>query len=604
MSAERQQLEETIAALGAQRAVLGDAVVAMAIAPLQERLTALRARAQGEQQLKTVSILFMDVVGSTQLSEHLDPEDVHAVMDAALERLSALVRVYRGRVLKYAGDSLLAAFGAEQALEGDAERAVRAGLAILEEAPRLAAEIRAAYGLRDFNLRVGINTGRVLLGGGVDAESSIRGTPVNIAARMEQTAPPGGLRISHDTYRHVRGVFDVEAQAPIEIKGITGPVRSYLVLRAKPRAFRVANRGVDGIDSPMVGRDAELARIAEIFQRMRDEEHLALVTVVGEPGIGKSRLGFEFTHWLELLSEPVRFFQGRPQQYGNNVTFGLLRDLLAWRFEILESDSQAAAQAKLAQGFGQVLGERAPEYTALIGQMIGFDYASDPHIAAIASEGKQIRDRAFHALAEYFRLLHRQDGAPIVLLIDDLHWADDGSLEFVQSPHAGLPRPADSRPRLDARNALREPAALGQRPEQPPAHRPRAAHQARDARASRNAARRLETVPAALRDLLASSAEGNPYFVEELVGMLIDDGVIITTEEPWRVVGDKLLQVNVPTTLTGVLQARIDSLPAPEKAGRSLNGNRRRSAIRIPSRAWSTPDGRRAPPRTTISWVR
>ena len=190
---------------------------------------------------------------------------------------------------------------------------MRAGLAILEEAPRLAAEVQAAYGLQDFNLRVGINTGRVLLGGGVDAESSIRGTPVNIAARMEQTAPPGGLRISHDTYRHVRGVFDVEAQAPIEIKGITGPVRSYLVLRAKPRAFRVANRGLEGIDSPMVGRDAELARIAETFQSVREESSLALVTVVGEPGIGKSRLGFEFTHWLELLSEPVRFFQGRPQ---------------------------------------------------------------------------------------------------------------------------------------------------------------------------------------------------------------------------------------------------------------------------------------------------
>jgi len=566
MSAERQQLEETIAALGAQRAVLGDAVVAMAIAPLQERLTALRARAQGEQQLKTVSILFMDVVGSTQLSEHLDPEDVHAVMDAALERLSALVRVYRGRVLKYAGDSLLAAFGAEQALEGDAERAVRAGLAILEEAPRLAAEIRAAYGLRDFNLRVGINTGRVLLGGGVDAESSIRGTPVNIAARMEQTAPPGGLRISHDTYRHVRGVFDVEAQAPIEIKGITGPVRSYLVLRAKPRAFRVANRGVDGIDSPMVGRDAELARIAEIFQRMRDESSLALVTVVGEPGIGKSRLGFEFTHWLELLSEPVRFFQGRPHQYGNNVTFGLLRDLLAWRFEILESDSQAAAQAKLAQGFGQVLGERAPEYTALIGQMIGFDYASDPHIAAIASEGKQIRDRAFHALAEYFRLLNRQDGAPIVLLIDDLHWADDGSLEFVHHLTQacrdlpilvlGLTRPMryENRPLWDS----------GQRNHQRIDLAPLTKRGTREL--VETLLRKLETVPAALRDLLASSAEGNPYFVEELVGMLIDDGVIITTEEPWRVVGDKLLQVNVPTTLTGVLQARIDSLPAPEKA--------------------------------------
>ena len=566
MPTERQQLEATIAALEAQRPVLGDAVVAMAIAPLRDKLTALRARAQGEQQLKTVSILFMDVVGSTQLSQYLDPEDVHAVMDTALERLSALVRGQNGQVLKYAGDSLLAAFGAEQALEGDAERAVRAGLAILEEAPRLAAEVQAAYGLQGFNLRVGINTGRVLLGGGVDAESSIRGTPVNIAARMEQTAPPGGLRISHETYRHVRGVFDVEAQAPIEIKGITGPVRSYLVLRAKPRAFRVANRGLEGIESPMVGRDAELARIAETFQSVREKNSLALVTVVGEPGIGKSRLGFEFTHWLELLSERVRFFQGRPQPYGNNVPFGLLRDLIAWRFEILESDSQATVQAKLAQGFGQVLGERAAEYTALVGQLIGFDYAADPHIAAIASEGKQIRDRAFHALAEYFRLLHRQDGAPIVFLLDDLHWADDGSLDFVNHlAQAGRDLPILILGLTRAMLYERRPLwGSGQSNHQRIDLAPLTKRGTREL--IETLLSRLETVPAALRDLLASSAEGNPYFVEELVGMLIDDGVIVTTEEPWRVVGDKLLEVNVPTTLTGVLQARIDSLPVPEKA--------------------------------------
>ena len=283
----------------------------MAIAPLRDKLTALRARAQGKQQLKTVTILFMDIVGSTQLSQYLDPEDVHAVMDTALERLSALVRGQNGQVLKYAGDSLLAAFGAEYALEGDAERAVRAGLAILEEAPRLAAEVEAAYGLQGFNLRVGINTGRVLLGGGVDGESSIRGTPVNIAARMEQTAPPGGLRISHQTYRHVRGVFDVEEQVPIEIKGITGPVLSYLVLRAKPRAFRVVNRGLEGIESPMVGRDAELARIAETFQRVREKDNLALVTVVGEPGIGKSRLGLEFTGARVRAAGPGRMAGGR-----------------------------------------------------------------------------------------------------------------------------------------------------------------------------------------------------------------------------------------------------------------------------------------------------
>ena len=121
-------------------------------------------------------------------------------------------------------------------------------------------EFRARFGLDGFDLRVGIHTGPVLLGGGIDADSNIRGVTVNFAARMEQTAPAGTLRISHETYRHVRGVFDVEPQEPIEIKGITGPVRSYLVTRAKPRAFRMANRGLEGIETQMVGRDAELAR--------------------------------------------------------------------------------------------------------------------------------------------------------------------------------------------------------------------------------------------------------------------------------------------------------------------------------------------------------
>ena len=389
MDDSAEQIEAGIAALEAQRAVLGDAVVAMAVAPLQEKLAALRARPPGEQQLKTATILFMDVVGSTRLSQQLDPEDVHAVMDGALERLTAIVRAHHGRVLQYAGDSLLAAFGADQALEDDAERAVRAGLAIIDAAPALASDFRARYALDGFDLRVGIHTGPVLLGGGIDADGSIRGITVNIAARMEQTAPAGGLRISHETYRHVRGVFDVEPQAPIEIKGITGPVRSYLVLRAKPRAFRMANRGLEGIETEMVGREAELARICESYQAAVEEKSLYVVTIVGEPGIGKSRLGLEFTHWLELQREPVSFFQGRPHPYGNNVPYGLLRDLLASRFEILESDSQSVAQDKLAAGLGAVLGERAAEYTALIGQLIGFDYDADPHIAAIASEASR-----------------------------------------------------------------------------------------------------------------------------------------------------------------------------------------------------------------------
>ena len=565
MEESTEQIESAIAALQAQRAVLGEAVVAMAVAPLQEKLAARREREGATQQLKTATVLFMDVVGSTRLSERLDPEDVHAVMDNALERLTAIVHAHHGRVLQYAGDSLLAVFGADQALEDDAERAVRAGLAIVAEAAPLATGFRAKFGLDGFDLRVGIHTGPVLLGGGIDPDGSIRGSAVNIAARMEQTAPAGALRISHETYRHVRGVFDVEPQAPIEIKGITGPVRSYLVTRAKPRAFRMANRGLEGIETQMVGRDAELARVGDAFLGAREDKALRQVTIVGEPGIGKSRLGLEFTHWLELRRESVRFFQGRPQPYGNNIPYGLLRDLLAWRFEILESDSQSVAQGRLATGLGVVLGDRGAEYTALIGALIGFDYSADVHVAAIASEARQIRDRAFHALASYFRALHRDSGLPIVILLDDLHWADEGSLDFVNHLvlHCGdvpLFLLCLTRSTLFERRPLWGSG--------------RSEHLRVDlAPLSKRGTRelieallgRLETVPAALRDLLASSAEGNPYFVEELIGMLIDDGVIVTTSEPWRVVGDKLLDVRVPSTLAGVLQARIDGLPPDEK---------------------------------------
>ncbi len=566
MEDNAEQIESAIAALEAQRALLGDVVVGMAVAPLQEKLAALRERSRGEPQLKTVTVLFMDIVGSTRLSQHLDPEDVHAVMDSALQRLTAIVDEKQGKVLQYAGDSLLAVFGGDRALEDDVERAVRAGLAIVEEAPRLAERFRTEHGLDGFGVRVGIHTGPVLLGGGIDAESSIRGITVNIAARMEQTAPPGSLRISHDTYRQVRGVFEIAPQPPIEIKGISGPVRSYLVIREKQRAFRMANRGLEGIETAMVGRDAELARITEAFQTAREDRQLAVITVVGEPGIGKSRLGLEFAQWLELLPDPVRFYQCRPQAYGNHVPYGLVRDMLSRRFEILDSDSQAAARAKLAEGIGAVLRERSAEYTALIGQLIGLDYDDDPHIAAIASEAKQLRDRAFHALSRYFLTLHKDTGEPIVVVLDDLHWADDGSLDFGNH----LAQACRDIPMLLlclTRSTLYERRPLwgsGQ------SHHQRIDLSPLTKRGTRELIdgllSRLATVPDALRDLLAGSAEGNPYFVEELIGMLIDDGVIVTEEEPWRVVADKLLTVNVPGTLAGVIQARIDGLPATEKA--------------------------------------
>ena len=257
-------LSKAIAALEAQRPVLGSAIVDAALAPLLAQQQATHRTAPPRR--RQVSVLFLDVVGSTALSQTIDPEDLLDIMDSALQSFSARVAERGGKVLQYAGDSLLAAFGAETAREDDAERAVLAGLDLLAEARLQAERIERTHGQSGFQVRVGIHTGHVLLGGGVDDEGTIRGFTVNIAARLEQTAPPGSLRISQETWRHVRGVFDFEAQPPLQVKGQDEPLRTWLVLRAKPRAFRVATRGIEGTETPLVGRDAELAQLVAAFE--------------------------------------------------------------------------------------------------------------------------------------------------------------------------------------------------------------------------------------------------------------------------------------------------------------------------------------------------
>src|SRR5262249_3548203 len=341
---EREELEGGIAALEARRAVLGDAVVDIALAALRARLVRLDVP---EQQLKPVTILFADVVESTRLSRRLEPEDVQAVMDGALRRFTSIVESQRGRVFQYAGDGLLAVFGAVEAREDDPERAVRAGLRILDETCRLALEVQARLGSDVLNVVVRIHTGPVLLGGGVDAEGSVRGIAVNIAARMEQRAPAGGLRISHTTYRHVRGMFDIAEEPPIVLKGFSHPLRSYVVLRARPTAFGAPSRGVDGIEAPLIGRYEELARLMAPSEAVIEQKSLLVVTVIGDAGIGKTRLMSELQRWIEGRPEAVQLFHGRAQPYSASVPYGLLRALVAERFAILDDDPQSVAHAKL-----------------------------------------------------------------------------------------------------------------------------------------------------------------------------------------------------------------------------------------------------------------
>ena len=566
MSDALRQLEAGIAALEAQRAVLGDAVVDIALGPLRARLQTLSTGSR--RTLRQVSILFLDIVGSTALSRRLDPEEIGRVVDGALTRATAIVATHGGRTLQYAGDNLLAAFGAVEAREDDAERAVRCGLALLELGKVLGAGVMASFGHADFDVRIGIHTGGVLLGGGVDEDNSIRGLAVNVAARMEQTAPAGALRISHDTYSQVRGVFDVVRQAPMLVKGFDAPVTSYLVERAKPRAFRIEARGIEGVATRMIGRDAELDRLAHAFERLvAPGAMLERVTVVAEAGIGKSRLLVEFRDWAEARAEPVFVLQARATPQTQGEPYGLLRDLFAWRLEIGDGDRMDVAKQKFEDGLMPLFVDddgafEAEAHVHLLGQLIGLDYDDSRHVRGIREDGRQIRTRGFHAAAQALRRFGRRD-APVIVYLDDLHWADDASLDFID--HLVV---ADrDAPMLIVE--LARPTLFERRPSAATADRC-IDLQPLDRRDSRALAdeilRKLPDIPSALRELIIGGADGNPYYMEELVRMLIDQrAIVVDDDDAWSLDPGRLLSLEVPPTLTGVLQARLDRLPRLER---------------------------------------
>jgi len=571
MSSEQQQLEAGILALESQRGLLGDAVVDAMQAAARSKLAALAAvpaaSSAAAQALKQVSILFLDVVGSTSLSQHLDPEEISAVLDDALQRGTAIVQARGGKVLQYAGDNILAAFGADGSREDDAERAVRCGLALLELGKALGAEVQAVHGRSGFDVRVGVHTGGVLLGGGVDADASIRGIAVNIAARMEQTAPAGALRISHDTYAQVRGSFEVEPQEPLAVKGIDEPIQSYFVLRAKPRSSRLGVRGVDGVATRMIGRQAELEALQQAFMRLFSDGGMSAITVVAEAGIGKSRLLQEFEAWTESRSQAVGIFRGCATPQTQGQPFGLLRDILAWRWHIADDDSIDVARAKMEQGI-MPLFERddgadvAQGHAHLLGHLIGIEWRESRHVRGIVHDPGQIRHRALHAAAQLFRKVAA--GSPVLLQLEDLHWADNESLDFLSSlaqVDADVPllMVASTRPTLFERRVDWHGGERHRRIDLLPLDK------AQSRTLADELLRKLPEVPAALRELLTGGADGNPFYMEELVSMLVDRGAIGAGPGHWTLHAERLLSTEVPATLTGVLQARLDGLPAGEK---------------------------------------
>ncbi len=530
--------------------------------------TPLQSARPPDAERKLVTILFADVVGSTALAEDLDPEDVSDIMNGALSLFNVAVADENGMVARLMGDSILAFFGTPVAREDDPERAVRAALSMQQEAKVYAAQLQAQYGI-DFKARVGINTGLALLdvvGDDVRAEFTAMGDAVNLASRLEHAAPPDGVLISHDTYRHVRGLFEVEPLEPLQVKGKAEPIQVYLVLGARPRAFRVPTRGVAGVDTPMIGRDAELKQLQDLLDGVRvpGQERAGQVTVVAEAGVGKSRLLSEFINWLTQQPDRVRLFKARASEEMLRAPYSLLRDLFAFEFGIQDSDSDLEARKKLREGILGIVGIEREDYVAFIGHLIGYDFSEDPHLQGVLDDAREIRDRAFQQASQVLKSA-MGDGAAVVAL-EDIHWADEASLDFFDSlleAFADLPLLLVSiaRPVLyERRPSWGEKIQGAARIDLVPLPETDARQLVGEI------LRRVPDIPPELSELIVSRSEGNPFYVEELVQMLIEDGIILTGDEQWHVHADQLAEARVPPTLTGILQARLDGLPAEERS--------------------------------------
>lgn len=553
---------------------------------LMSKLEAARANRSMAGERRIVTVLFCDVKGSTSLAEMLDPEEWAEIMNGAFKYLIAPVYRFEGTVARLMGDAILAFFGAPIAHEDDPQRAVLAGLEIVEAIQQYRQEVKGKYGL-DLNVRIGINTGLVVVGevgSDLRVEYTAMGDAVNVASRMEQTAEPGTVQITGNTHKSVTNLFEFEPVGEIEVKGKSEPVAAYRVLRQKPDA--VPTRGIEGLRSPLVGRERELALL-----RSRLEDLLAgrgqIVSVLGEAGLGKSRLMAELRKAMldgttdggrrtteELSDAAVRrppsvvWLEGRSLSYETNTPYAPFIDLLdACLGQPLRGEESGDERyGKIKERVESVMEGHGEEIAPFLATLLGIEVPGEDAQRVKYIEPPALRGRIFGAVAAFFEAL--AGTTPTVLVFEDLHWVDSTSLELIEqllpvTDRAPLMIIAIFRPHSQERSwrmhelAMREyPHRYTQVPLEP-----------LDEASSRELVANLleiEDLPEKVRTLILKKAEGNPFFVEEVIRSLLDARLVIRDDSHWRATRE-IETIAVPDTLAGVITARLDRLDEESK---------------------------------------
>jgi class 3 adenylate cyclase/tetratricopeptide (TPR) repeat protein len=507
------------------------------------------------EERRKATVLFADLFGYTAVAERLDPEAVKSIVDRALRRLGQEVVRYGGRVDKYIGDNVMAVFGAPVSHEDDPERAVRAGLAMQAAMEEINKDVAEAAG-GSFSLRVGINSGDVLAGQVGDGYT-VMGDAVNVAARLQAAARPGTVTVGEITHRLTRGAIEYRELEPLSLKGKSEPVAAWEAARVliPGPATRGARIGV-----PLIGREDESALLMSLFERVGRESRPHLVTVLGQAGVGKSRLLRELAAQIGGRPEKPAFRVGHCPAYGAGLAYWALGEILRGQFELVDTDDSELAWAKLLRGVESVVSDAETDeppvrIAATIARPLGIEPPAEhamPTGVHDVDDAQQTRDRLFSAVRSLVEAVSRQ--RPVVIALEDIHWADEGMLDLIEYLARWVRGPAlivclardellDRRPgwgggRRNATTIALEPLSLDETRELVTALLPDGNGAGTNGQG--------ELVPQ-----VAERSAGNPLFAEEMVNRIREEG-------------SQDVQT-LPETVHAVLAARLDSLSAPER---------------------------------------
>jgi ABC-type transport system substrate-binding protein/class 3 adenylate cyclase len=514
------------------------------------------------EERKVLTAVFADVVGSTALAERLDPEDVKLIVGEAVARLVGEVEALGGHVKDLAGDGVLAFFGAPTTREDDAERAVRCALRIVAEMDEYSREVRRGWGAEGFGVRVGLATGAVVVGevgAGSRVEYAAFGDTVNVAARLQSAAEPGSVLVDEATHRAVERLFEWGEARALELKGKSEPVAAWPVAGIAADGTRT-QRGLPGIETRLIGRTRELGSGREALEALHAGRGGVLV-VAGDAGIGKSRLLAE----LRALAERDGscWLEGRCVSYGESLPYWPFRDLLRGEWIGAGADEpELRVRVGLRRRLEQLFGTAADEVYPYLGGLleVALEHEAAARTAQLSPEALQWR--TFEVVGQLFARL--AEDAPVVIALEDLHWADPTSVLLLEqllslAEDAPVLLVLSLRPERDHGSwALREHAGR----EFPHLLREIDLGPLVDSDGELLAALVAPAVlPVELERRVLAAADGNPFFLEELVRSLADVGALIREDDGWRF--DHEVEVEVPPTVEKVILARLDRL-SPE----------------------------------------